>query len=125
MKAYEGIQRTMLVPNMPVLGRFDGRSFHTLTQGMKNSSSRPPEHDQAESHSSPQSVDQPTRHRLHNRVGNQESRDYVCVLQIGETEFLANQRSNNGKTVAIDVADQSRSKEQAHNQPASRQGHSH
>ncbi len=35
MKAYEGIQRTMLIPNMPVLARLDGRAFHTLTRGMK------------------------------------------------------------------------------------------
>lgn len=35
MKGYEGVSKTRLVPKTPVLGRLDGKAFHTLTRGME------------------------------------------------------------------------------------------
>jgi tRNA(His) guanylyltransferase len=35
MKAYESVSKTRLVPKMPVIARFDGKAFHTLTRRLK------------------------------------------------------------------------------------------
>lgn len=35
MKQYEGISKTVLMPNMPVIVRVDGRAFHTYTKKFK------------------------------------------------------------------------------------------
>ncbi len=34
MKSYETVSKVRLVPKMPVIARFDGKAFHTLTRGL-------------------------------------------------------------------------------------------
>lgn len=35
MRGYEAVSRSRLTPKMPVMTRFDGKAFHTLTRGME------------------------------------------------------------------------------------------